>query len=174
MVGSKTSVIDYILVCNELLLMIAIFSVLPYLEGDHLPLCADVFLPSKSAQISTSHLAQLELISKRVRWSENLGLKVREILNSESMGKQQNMLIDMQTNQDPLTAYEALIQKLKPILFMPEDNKPYNLHKFSKIWFDKECVCTKKVLSDIYFRLINCVDERKIVLQLVIISKKSV
>ena len=153
MAGAKTSTIDYMLVDRILLSQTVKFQILPYLEGDHLPLSLQVHINGEALHLTTSYPADVSLLERPgsgVKWSPLLESRIKEILTVENLHLLCQIIEASLNMQQPLEVYEDLIEKLRPLLFNNRNQRPYKVKSMNKPWFDQNCIKAKNILNNAY------------------------
>ena len=151
----RCSTIDYMLVCPALSNLVQKFQILSYLEGDHFPLWLQITNPTSQTRHKKQWSLSTELTDKariKVRWTTELQLKLKEILESHEIKGTLADNTNSAWNYDPIMRYDELVSIMEPILLKTtkSNTKGGSRLRYSKPWFDKECIKSKKSLIEVY------------------------
>ena len=140
----RASTIDYIAISPGLLNLVSYFEVGNCSWSDYCPLRV---LLNSSADILLKPIPGLAEDTvpgfRRLRWSEQLNNKLHQSFKTSELETQRLTLL--QSSNDIIKRYEAIVEHLKPLL---TNNRPVKALPFViSGWFDHECKALKKTLT---------------------------
>ena len=150
MAGTRASTIDYMLLEGVSLNKVRGFQVLPFLEGDHFPLHLQLCPPCNHCRFEVELPIQILSTNRtgcRIKWSDQLDLKLKEVIAAENLSSICKAFSNVDVSQNPISGYNLLVDRLKPVLFKDSFPDHQKLSKTRKPWFDKECVKAKGDLA---------------------------